>query len=174
MLEAKRKVIGNIEYEVRQLTVPVGRRLLMKLFKTLGPAVGAALTGLPEDGGKDVGIGDMKTKALGDAIGVLAETLTEEDFDHVCHVFTDTTQFSRESGKWLPLKIEQDLHWAGRYMDMMTWLAFCLEVNYADFLGGQTGLAGFASAMQMNTSKSPSPTTSTGTSTESPRQQDIQ
>ncbi len=173
MLEAQKRTIGEHTYEVTQLTAPIGRKLLVRLFKVLGPPIGAALAGLPEGDGDGVATGDLKTKAIGDAVMMLAETLTESELEHLVETLTPTTLYSLEADKWLQLKDDNEFHWAGRFLDMFAWIGFCLECNYSDFLGGQTSLAGIASAMSRgNLSPSPSQRTSTGTSTESPQASD--
>ena len=173
MLEEKRKRIGACEYQVRQLTVPVGRRLLVRLFKILGPAIGAAVGGLPEDKGDDISIGALNTRAIGDAITLLADTITEDELENLCEILADATEYSPEPDRWLPLKKDSEMHWAGRYFDMFKWIAFALEVNYADFLGAQGSLGGFVSAVRKpGQSPSKSPKASTGKSIGSPQAHD--
>lgn len=148
MLETRQKKIGEVEYQVRQLTAPVGRKLLVRLFKVLGPPLSAAFAGLPEGEGGAVSIGDLKTRALADAIMLLADTISEEELEHIVTVLAESTQYSKEPDKWLSLKTDKDFHWSGKFLNMFQWIAFCLEVNYADFLGGSESLAGFVSAIK--------------------------
>lgn len=146
MLDTRTKKIGEYEYQVRQLTAPIGRKLLVRLFKVLGPSISAGLSSLPDDEGKELSLGDLKANALGDAVAILAETITEGELEHVVETLSEATQYSGEPDRWLPLKRDAEFHWAGRFLQMFQWIAFCLEVNYSDFLGGQVNLSGFGSA----------------------------
>ena len=167
MLESKQRVIGEVEYLVTQLPAPQGRKLLVRLYKVLGPAIGAALKGLPEDG--RASIGDIEVSSIGDAMIQLAHSLTEEDLEFLVATMTPQTQISREPGKWLALKTEEMFHWSGRYQHMFVWLGFALEVNYGSFLPGQGGLDGLLSATQKRSERALSSLQrSTGNSTESP------
>lgn len=172
MLESKRTTIGEYQYEMTLLTAPVGRRLLVRLFKTLGPAVSAALAGLPEGKDDKIGLGDLSTRAIGDAVGMLAETISEAELDNICEILAKVTEYSPDGGnRWLPMSKGEgvDEHWAGRYLDMFKWIVFGLEVNYSDFLDAPRSLVGLVSAQGNGKgSKSKSQEKSTGTSTESP------
>lgn len=172
MLESQQKRIGDIDYQVTQLPAPAGRRLLVRLYKVLGPALAAALKSLPESSG-GISLGELQTSAIGDAMFELAQSITEDELDHVCNVFASQTLFSRESGKWLPLKDFEDSHWSGNYLQMFQWIGFCLEANYSSFLSGAGGLKGLSSQI-LQTKESNSQPKSTGKSTESQVRQDTQ
>ncbi len=169
MLETKTRKIGEIDYQVTQLPAPKGRRLLVRLYKILGPTLGSALKALPEGKGSGLSLGNLETSSIGEALVTLADVISEDELDYFCDVLAETTQFSKEPGRWLPLKADQDFHWSGRYGRMFQWLVFALEVNYSDFLLGQAGLGGFVSAMQKgNGQESDSRKKSTGKPIESP------
>lgn len=172
MLETREKRIGDVTYQVTQLPAPSGRRLLVRLYKVLGPAIAAALRGLPESS-ESLSLGNLQTAAIGDAMLELAQTLTEDELDHVCEIFSQHTLFSREPEKWQPLKVEKDLHWSGNFLNMFKWLAFCLEVNYSDFLSEQGGLRG-SDFLTAQKKESGSQRELIGKSTGSPAPPDIQ
>lgn len=168
MLEEKQRTIGKVSYKVTQLPAPAGRRLLVLLYKVLGPTLGAALRGLPEGPSEKFSLGQLETSAIGEALTTLATVLSADDLDHVCEVFAETTLYSPEPGKWLPLKDDSEFHWAGRYHHMFAWIAFALEVNYAAFLAEQGGLGEFVSAIRKkNEPESDSRPKSIGNSIES-------
>lgn len=166
MLESQEKKIGEIMYRVTQLPALPGRKLLVRLYKTLGPTIGAALKGLP-DSGSSVSLGSLESSSIGDALTALAHDLTEDDLEYVVTTLTGTTEFSRETNKWLPLRNELDDHWAGKYLQMFQWIAFGLQVNYADFLAVKTSLSDIISDnTNVARTGSGSPNTSTGSCTE--------
>lgn len=168
MLQTEERLIGGVTYQVTQLAAPQGRKLLVRLYKVLGPTLGAALRGMPDDA--SASLGSLETGAIGDALIKLAEVISEEELEYVCSTLAAHTQFSREPGRWLPLKQDEQFHWAGRYHHMFQWIGFALQVNYAAFLAEQPALSGFVSALKSRaaTAASPSPQSSTGNCTESP------
>lgn len=117
MLETKNKTINGTTYKVTQLGVRKGTQVLLRIVNKLG------LLAKAEGGGVE-GI-----------IGAVAQNLTEEDFNFLCDAFLPMTLVST-LGKEIPLKNHFELHFAGKYWEMCEWLAFCLEVNFSDFLDG--------------------------------------
>jgi hypothetical protein len=163
MREIKTKQIGSFNYRVKQLPDPMGTRLLMRLIRVLTPSLGAGLKGLPE-GGEGISVAELTTKALGDAIIALGDSLSEDDFLFICDTLSTDAEFS-DGNTWFPMTSDKS-HWSGRYLQKFQWLVFALEVNYADFLGGTESLARVV-AMVQNAQKSKSQATSTGEPNES-------
>lgn len=67
------------------------------------------------------------------------DKLTEADFDYFCDLFAKTTQVhgpDMKEGAWPYLSDIFAVHFAGRYLEMMRWLAFALGVNFSSFFGG--------------------------------------
>jgi hypothetical protein len=166
MLSSEKSTINGVTYEVTQLPYKLGHRLLLRLYKVLGPAVAKALSQAP---GLDKGIAGLDTRELAPAfsaaVETLAETMTEEDFDFAVDTLAEYTKISKEADKWLPLKGAMEFHFAGNYPELFKWLGFALRVNYGGFFGEQ-GFGALLGRLQRTASKSPS--TSTGTSTGSP------
>jgi hypothetical protein len=168
MMKTVTRSIGGTSYRVTQFGVGQGLPLLVKLAKLLGPSLAASLKGL---GGKSLKQGqdvlDLPVGVLGDAVLELAERLQEETVVALVHQLAESTQVSKGSDrggeKWVPLTDELELHWAGNYLNMLKWLAFGLEVNYASFFGGQGGIGSLLAALREK-GESPSPTGSTGPS----------
>lgn len=113
MLETRERTIDGFAYKVTQLTARTGNKVGMRLTKTLAGAAGA----------KDV------ESALG---GIIAK-LSEEDLEFICDTLARQTQVQLEPGKWPMLSDVFDIHFAGRYLEMLKWLGFALEVNFGAF-----------------------------------------
>lgn len=132
-LETKSKTIGRYEYRVTQLGFKRGNATWIRLLKVLGPALGRLL-----EGGRSLG-----SLAIADSLGSLAANLTEDDLNYFCEVFGESTVVNVSADKQ-PILIPklQETHFAGQYGEMLKWLAFCVEVNYSDFLSAFAGPLG--------------------------------
>lgn len=139
MLQTESKAIGDHTYLVTQLGAGEGRKMFVRLTRALAPVFGALL----EDAGSTKGgfkLGDMSLESLSRTLHELAQRLTEDDLEYVCRTFGAKTMVQVGEGKEIQLTLDkQELHFAGRYGHMFQWLAFCLEVNYRDFLGVTKG-----------------------------------
>lgn len=140
----KTKRIGSNGYEVTQLGAIEGRRVFARLAQLMGGMVGALAAGGKADPVQ--------------AFQSFAEAMTPEVMDFFCDTFTKFTQVHRQDGKVLFLKDIFDDHFADNYSEMVEWLVFCLEVNFASFLGGVGGLSALLRPAAVATSKSESPT----------------
>jgi hypothetical protein len=125
VLESKEKQIGEHTYLARQLPATKAHKLLIRIGKILGPAIGGGLDGV-KGSFKDDAAG-----AIGRAVSGLFERATPDEVDAILKEFVE---YSEVDGK--PLKSCFDLHFAGKLADMYLWFAFALEVNYSDFFGG--------------------------------------
>lgn len=147
MLEIRSKAIGNHTYRVRQLGAGEGRKALIRLVKILGPVFAPLLEGSGKVG---AGWSFLETKAsdVGRAFEVLAERLSDQDLDYFCATFGVCTELEWPDGRAKPLTLqEQELHFAGDYLAMFKWLAFCLEVNYSGFFQSSSALVGALGAL---------------------------
>lgn len=133
-MRADTKTIGEHSYKVTQFGAKKGRSVLFQLSKMLGPALGALTDGdLPQ------------------AMAAFARTANENDFDSLCDAFAGSTvvmvsqRLSDGGTREVPFPLSQifDTHFAGRYGEMLLWLAFSIEVNFSDFLseGGPLAMA---------------------------------
>jgi hypothetical protein len=134
MREVKSKQINDCSYEVTQLGAIKGRSLLTRLARILG-----------------AGGGDM-AKSLG--------MITEEDMSYICDSFSEVTVVKQPDGKAPYLKNIFDMHFAGKYDEMIQWLMFCLEINFGSFLDVKS-IGDKAQAVQ-GSSESSSPKVVTG------------
>lgn len=123
-LAPKTQTIGAYTYTVFPLTAIPGRRAFVRLAKALGPALGVAAT-VKE--GDETGMVNAFARLMG--------ALSEDDVDYFCDLFAQSTTV--RMGKDEPKLFDIfDIHFAGRYMEMFRWLAFCVGVNYGDFFAG--------------------------------------
>lgn len=145
MRETKTKTIGSrgFTYHVVQFGAKEGGRVLVRLLKMVGSAAGGALAGDDESA--------FTLEAIGRVISDLAESVSEADFDYLCDTFAKATSVSGgDFNGPVPLTTEGlfDIHFAGQYAEMASWLAFAIEANYGSFLpeGGLASLQAAASA----------------------------
>lgn len=169
MLNSETKTIDGHTYKVTQLPFKKGQKLLVRLYKTLGPAVSEFFAHLPDVKAKE--LGNLKvTKLLpsiGGAMSVLAERLSEEELEFVTETLAEYSELNKGPEQWVKLKGEMEFHFAGRYGAYLKWLGFALGVNYANFLGETGTLKDLIARVAVK--GSPSPAESTGTPTESPQ-----
>lgn len=132
-IERREKQIGANVYVVEQFGAKQGRNVLFRLIKMIGPSFAEMAKA---DGGDAEG-------ALADALRAFAGTADESDFDALCEAFASKSKVKLEaqfaSG---PKAVEMDLakvfdsHFAGNYGEMIGWLVFAAQTNFADFLDG--------------------------------------
>lgn len=113
MIKSKSKTIKEYTYTVQQVGCELGSELLLKL--------GSATAG----GFSNYASGKNPLGAL-----------SSDDFKLFCKTFAATTTVTGgELGDRTPLLSSiYNMHFAGRYMDLLIWLGFCIEVNFESFL----------------------------------------
>jgi hypothetical protein len=134
--QVEEKVIGGDTFEVTQLGAISGSKVLVRVLKILGPAFAS----------KDVGKMD---------VGKMFEALQEDDLDYLVKAFGPMTLVKGKG----QLSDIFDLQFAGKYKDMFTWLFFCLQLNYGDFLKGGLASAAVQAVAGAQASASTSPST---------------
>ncbi len=125
MLETKSKTIGDHDYKVTQLGAGKGRKVLVRLLKTCGPAFALAAQGNPTE-----------------ALGKLASDLDEETLDYLVEAFAARTELDG-----IGLAGIMELHFAANYGEMLEWLGFCIQLNYSSFLSALAKKAPKADAL---------------------------
>lgn len=147
MLDVKDRTIDGVTYKVAQLPWRDARKLLVRLYQILGPAVGQGLAGLDArnegDDGKPKGLGDLPLKSIGDMVTALTTRCTEADFEFITDMAVSCTVLVKDERREVPLSTEIVFHFAGAYGRMLKWLAFVLEVNYLGFSQGRGNLSTF-------------------------------
>jgi len=147
MRESKTTTIGAYEYTVYQLGAIDGRRILTKLAKVAGPAFAG-----------------LKPGQANDFFGKLLDALDVELVDALCDKFAEFTEVQLDAEHKPFLKGKFDDHFAGKYGEMLSWLVFCLEVNFSNFFQ-ELGLkvpSKAEIAAKAKDQESDSPKTSTG------------
>jgi len=125
MREPVTKTIDDEQYTFCMLPVKQSIRLLTRILKIIGPALGGAATG------EDIrNIGDID---LGMVVSGICSRLDENDVEHI--IDTLLTQVLH-SGKGNLQQIF-DAHFGGRLPHLLKVVAAALEVNYGDFFGGK-------------------------------------
>lgn len=113
MREVREHVIDGFTYKVEKLGAKVGKRVLARMIRIVGPAIEAENT-----------------------LEKLCSSLTDEHLDFLCDTLAAATRFSPEDNpknvEWL-LKDQFDDHFSGRYGAMMKWLKASVETNYVNF-----------------------------------------
>jgi hypothetical protein len=153
MMQSETKTIGSTEYEVTQLPSGRGRKLLLRLVRIVGPAVGELLKG-GEAG--TATLASVSAEGLSAAVGELAARLGEDDFEYAVKELASSTKVRVDGGGLVPLASVLDLHFAGAYGEMLSWLAFALEVNFRSFFSGLGSLVAPTLGAKAK-SQSPSP-----------------
>ncbi len=150
-IERKEKQCGDHVYEVQQFGAKQGRRILVKVFKLLGPALGEAA-------GADKGQTDGAT--ISALLRSASESVDVDLFDEVCDAFAQCTRVHLDDKRAPKLDDDDnfDQVFAGNYAEMFQWLAFAFEVNYGSFLGAS--LAQLARASGASETKDVPPTES--------------
>lgn len=117
--------IDGITFEVRRLPLKPSRDTLLKLTKMASPALAEFIR---------TGQG-----ALGMASGVarLLATLEPSDLDELCSTFAAVTRV-KVANAFLDLGAAGDSIFADNVATQLAWLAFALEVNFAEYLKGET------------------------------------
>lgn len=152
--KSEERTIGDNTYRVTQLVSKDARPTLIRLFKLLGPSIGQmvedAMAGRSIN--PDIGVGV--------AISQLADRISEDDLERLIDTLVQNKTLARKTENGWPLldKAGFDVHFTGRIGEMFKVLAFALEVNFQDFLGGLRSAAQ-SLFKGKGTSASPSPQT---------------
>jgi len=144
-LPSEKKTINGRQYEVTQLPYTLGHKLLLRLWRVLGPAFAEGIARTPGiSGDEEVSLDNLQALAPAFAalVKTLARDLTEEDFDFVVGTLALYTKVYDNKGAMRPLADEMEFLFAGNYGELFDWLGFALKVNYSGFFSGQGTVAG--------------------------------
>jgi tail assembly chaperone len=92
------------------------------------------------------------------------ERLSDDELGYFCETLGSCTEIVGDASSATLTTQLQDVHFAGHLLDMFKWLAFALEVNYADFLSAIKATQVAKSPAAVVSAASQSPSLSTGTS----------
>ena len=126
-IESRRqeRVIDEVKYTVAPLPVGVGLKVLDRFKNVVAPLLAAGVKAARN-----------LEEAAADALRALPAQLSADDVEFFQKSFGEGGASYIDGGKIVPLTVEiQGLHFAGNYMALFDWLAFCMEVNFAGFFG---------------------------------------
>jgi hypothetical protein len=132
MREPVRKVIDGEEYTFCQLPPKQSIRLLTRILKIIGPALGGAVSG-----GNVQSILDLDIDP-GMIVSNLCSRLDESDVEYVVDVLLSQVLHSGSGD----ISKVFDQHFAGRLPHLFKVIGTALEVQYGDFFGGKLDVAG--------------------------------
>lgn len=169
MIRTVEKTIGSHTYAVSQLGALSGRKMLLRLIKLVGSGAAAGISSLGSGVAKS--IEEIIARGSGDALLELLQRLDEAEVASILDELARSTRVKLSADTEPLLSEIFDMHFAGRYDDMLAWARFALEVNFASFFGGSSGFgSALKSLLQKVKSALQSRKGSTGTSGESSAQ----
>lgn len=117
---SKTKEIGNNKYEVFMLPPRVSMSMMVDIGKVMGPALEGMQAG-SSDGDDQV----LYMKIAGALMGGLDKSV----LNNVCDKLAGVTHVNG-----MPLDKVFESHFMGKMGELLQWLIFALETQYADFL----------------------------------------
>lgn len=148
MLETSRREIGGVPYEVTQLPFAQARKVLVLLSKKVLPGLSLALSGAVAAVAKDgkAGLLDAGVSDIAAGVTRLVQDLDEADLIALEEAFGPCTKVHLPDGKTPILTApNRASHFkGGSLFSYFEWLAFAIEVNYADFFSAAAPLLGGA------------------------------
>jgi hypothetical protein len=169
-LEPTQKEIDGILFEYRPLLATPARGLLNKLIGKFGPALAGAIEELKKAGDFDMDADVSELPMLfGDALGALVREISlgaDANFHNgVVDLLRKQSSAQNTDGNMQPLGTGTGVNmyaeqlFAVHQLRELKWIAFCLEVQFSDFLGGlrEAGSALMATKATKAAQKSDSP-----------------
>lgn len=126
MRDAVQAVLDGKSYEYKPLPVSKGLRVLTRLAKVVGPALGQLLGGAESLSSLVASAGEGGD--VGGAIVTLCEKLDADELDALCRDLASATMVQGERGL-VPLLPQWELHFQGDYTGLFLWLRWCLGVE---------------------------------------------
>src|SRR5258708_2424843 len=149
--------IDGFKFTVQQLTAMKSLRMLNRLGRIVGPALGKA------GGAAQGGFENLNVKDLGDAVGTLFERLSDDELESITRELLSGATVTMSNGQNGLLMPQFDLVLQGRPETILKLLKFALEVNYQNFFRGFAGL-GLGNLANPLRSISPTPSKTIGQS----------
>lgn len=144
----QQKRIGDVVYNINQFPATRGNRMLVRLVKMFGPALGE-LMAVDQ---KKLTEPDQ-VKKIGGALQSLSATVTEDEWDHLTKDLLECVTVGATS-----VVEDFDLRFQGKLMHLYSLLAQVIMVNYEDFFGGlaakikaRQGVAAGSESTSLNT-----------------------
>lgn len=138
-----RKDLDGAVFEITPMGAFKGLRVMERLAKVLGPAVGAAAAGGATMLKPDAAVSAQDAlDTISAALGKLTEHLDGTTFEWLARELAADTMASTEQGGMVRLLDVFDLYFAGRYGLLFAWAKAALEVNYGPLGVALLGAAG--------------------------------
>ena len=141
--QVSREIDGHV-YTCTQLGFSDARGVLTLLTKKVMPGLAlglaGAVSGLQKDGAK--GLGDLDFGEVAEGVLRLVKDLDEADLVALEERFGKTCTVQVDGRAPVLTKENLGPHFQGKLLSYFKWLAFCVEVNYADFFALARGLQG--------------------------------
>jgi hypothetical protein len=126
----ERTTIGDTTYEIQTFGTKKGQAVLLRLFKTLGPAA-AEITSRGFDG-------------IGQALVLASTNTSDADLTFVLDslaeqttVYLPTTTTAGSGAVGIKLSDLYDNHFAGRWDEWALWIGWGVRVNFQSFFSGK-------------------------------------
>lgn len=134
--KAKEKEIDGVTYSSWPVPTSTGIPALKRTIDIISPLM--------------VGYGEGKEMGL---FAALPTALSDKDIEYYQKTFGNASKY-RDGQNWVPLVYQnQDLHFAGRYMALLQWIVFNMEVNFSGFFSGTMSGGGIADLVTMMQAK---------------------
>lgn len=129
-IEKRREKIGDHTYETVTLGTKQGQKILLRLFRILGPAAAEVLAQGPS--------------GIGKALSLASSGTTDTDLDFVTETFAGVTKVlivatTTAGTREIPTELSRvyDGHFAGRWDEWALWIGWVVRENFASFFGGK-------------------------------------
>lgn len=132
-LKTQSKEIGGDTFTVSQLPMFRALRLLNRIGRAVGPALGHVASAYDASKGDGAPVDGVRVgEAVGRALSALFGSLSDDELEAITRAMLETAMIE-SNGKTTPLLKSIDLVMQGRILDLFKLLAFAFEVNYGDF-----------------------------------------
>jgi hypothetical protein len=130
-VEKRKTEFGNHVYEMTTLGTKIGQKVLLRLFRILGPAAAEVLS--------------KGEEGIGSALSLASNSTTDADLDFVTETMAAqctvriplTTQAGPGHTDPVDLSKVYDGHFAGRWDEWALWIGWCVRENFGSFFEGK-------------------------------------
>lgn len=136
----REKVIGDHTFEVRMLDPDTALELFVDLFAMFGPSLAALFEAADED--EDEGEG-KEDRAIAQAVQMLVTNLSKAKLKNAVAVLSKVSFIDGA-----PLAATYKVHFAGKLGLMVRWLAYALQVQFADFQDAFASIPGLQTVLR--------------------------
>lgn len=134
MIERKEVTIGDTEFSLEQMSATRSTRVLLRITRAMAEPFARFMSTADADTLDKFLSSNVGLARIGEALGMLAENLTDDDFDYVitCLFKGMTINGKLYDGIGKPL---HESTFRGKQKAMLTLVWEALRFNYADFFG---------------------------------------